>query len=253
MRKFTVILLALVLMLSMTACAGLIPTATQGKTEPPKTTAAPTTPSTTEPPATTIPATTPPTTVPATEPQIADNYYVGQTVNNVYTNEFLGISCQLDDSWMVYNEEQLAQLAGLTADILDNEKFEQAIEQGVVITAFYAQGQGGAANMNLTLERLSLINGILMDEESYVELAKDQLKTALETAGCINVSVEPAKFQFADAERHGAKVYANLQGVDVYENIICIKNGNYMACVVVCSAGTDTTESMMAMFRKLPE
>ena len=257
MKKLIAILMVLTLMVSMTACARLISTVINGQTEPPVTTAAPTAPPTTVPPETTPPTTTPPettlpaTTPPATEPQLEDNYYVGQTVNNVYTNAFLGITCQLDDRWLVYDEDQLAQLAGLTADLMNNEQLENAIEQGTVVTAFYASS--GQENMNITLERLSLINGILMDEEDYVELAKDQLKAALERTGCINVTVDPAKLPFAGEECHGVKVYASLQGVDVYETIICIKNGNYMVCAVFCSAVTDTTESMMEMFQKLPE
>ena len=239
MKRIFAILLVLLLVAAMTACVAPTPTTTPGKTEPGTTT---------------TPTTVPPTTVPPTTaaPE-KEEPFIGETVNNVYTNGFLGITCQLDAQWTVFNKEQLAQLMGLTSDLMNNDAVENAMENGTVVMAFYAQSLDGTLNMNIALERLSLANGILMDEESYVELAKDQLKTALETAGCTNVTVEPAKFQFAGAERHGAKVYANLQGVDVYENIICIKNGNYMACVVVCSAGTDTTESMMAMFRKLPE
>ena len=247
MKKFTAILLALLLLAAMTGCTGPAPSTTPAKTEPtdttPSTTAAPTTP----------PTTVPPTTVPpTTAPQNVENPLVGETVDNVYTNAFLGITCQLDEGWTVFNKEQLAQLAGMTSDLLDNDAIEDAMEKGTVVTAFYAQGQGGQVNMNITLERLSLINGILMDEESYAKLSKEQLPAALASAGFENVTAETVKLQFAGEERHGIEVRATIQGVELYETLVCIKNGNYMAGVVVCSVGTDITDSLLALFQKLP-
>lgn len=242
MKKSIAILLVLLLLAAMTACAGPAPTTTPGKTEPDATTV----------PTTTVPHTTAaPTTPPTTAPQTVENPFVGETVNNVYTNAFLGITCQLDETWTVFDKDQLAQLAGITSDLLDNDAVADAIEKGTVVTAFYAQAQNGQVNMNITLERLNLVNGILMDEESYAKLSKEQLPAALANAGFENVTAETAKLQFAGEERHGVKVHATVQGVDIYESIVCIKNGNYMAGVVVCSVGTDTTDSLLALFQKL--
>ena len=243
MKKFTAILMVLLLLAAMTACAVTAPATTADKTEPPKTT----------PPTTVAPTTSPSTTPPTTASQTAENPFVGEMVNNVYTNAFLGITCRLDETWTVFDEDQLAQLAGITSDLLDNDALEAAMEKGTVVTAFYAQAQGGQVNMNITLERLNLLNGILMDEESYVKLTKEQLPTALASAGFENVTAETVKVQLAGEERHGVKVHATIQGVDLYETLVCIKNGNYMASVVVCSVGTDTTDSLLALFQKLPD
>ena len=247
MKKSIAILLVLLLLAAMTACAGPAPATTPGKTDPDTTTV----PTTTVPPTTVPPTTAAPTTPPTTAPQTVENPFVGETVNNVYTNAFLGITCQLDETWTVFDKDQLAQLAGITSDLLDNDALTDAMEKGTVVTAFYAQTQNGQANMNITLERLNLVNGILMDEESYAKLSKEQLPAALANAGFENVTAETAKLQFAGEERHGVKVHATVQGVDIYESIVCIKNGNCMAGVVVCSVGTDTTDSLLALFQKL--
>lgn len=241
MKKFTAILLVLILLAAMTACAVTAPATTADKTEPPKTT-----------PPTTATPTTPPTTVlPTTAPQTVENPFVGETVNNVYTNAFLGITCQLGSEWTVFDKDQLAQLAGITSDLLDNDALEAAMEKGTVVTAFYAQSQDGLVNMNVTLERLNLVNGLLLDEESYAKITKEQLPAALESAGFENVTAETVKLQFAGSEHHGIQVHGTVQGVDLYETLVCIKNGNYMASVVVCSVGTNTTDDLLALFQKL--
>ena len=75
-------------------------------------------------------------------------------------------------------------------------------------------------------------------------MGKDTLD-AMEKYGCVHVSpqcVSPNLWHDA----------ITIQGVELYETLVCIKNGNYMAGVVVCSVGTDITDSLLALFQKLP-
>ena len=197
---------------------------------------------------TTEPATVPTTTVPATTAP-EEHSFVGAYANNVYTNEFLGIRCNLDPAWTVFDEEQLAQLAGLTADLMGNEALKEQMEKGAAVYAFYAQSQNGQRNMNIVLERLSLVNGILLNEKGYVEIAMPQMKQALEGIGLENVTVEQATLQFAGGEHAGIRIHGTTQGVDLYETVVCVKNGNYIASVTVCSVGTDSTADLLALFQ----
>lgn len=238
MKRIIASLLVLLLLVAMTACVGPNPSTTPGKTDPDTTTV----------PTTTVPPTTVPPTTAAPE---KEDPFIGETVNNVYTNGFLGITCQLDAQWTVLNKEQMAQLMGTTSDMLNNDAMEAAMENGTVFTVFHAQKLNGQLNMNITLEKLNLINGVLLDEESYLNASKDQLAPALESMGLENVTVETAKIQFAGEERHGLRIHATIQGIDFDEALVCIKNGNYMACVTVGTLGENKTDDLLAMFKKL--
>ena len=218
MKRIACLLLIALMLVAMTACTQPDPTPTP-----------------------TVPTTTTPKESPL----------VGSYSNNVYTNEFLGITCQLNADWTVFNEEQLAQLAGLTADLMDNEAMKEQMEKGTAVYAFYGQAQGGQVNMNIVLERLNLINGILLDEKGYVDIAKDQLVKSLESVGLENVTAEIVTLQFAGAEHAGIRIHGTMQGVDLYETIACVKNGNYIASVVAASVGTDTTADLLALFKPL--
>lgn len=238
MKRIIASLLVLLLLVAMTACVSPNPSTTPGKTDPDTTTV----------PTTTVPPTTVPPTTAAPE---KEDPFIGETVNNVYTNGFLGITCQLDAQWTVLNKEQMAQLMGTTSDMLNNDAMEAAMENGTVFTVFHAQKLNGQLNMNITLEKLNLINGVLLDEESYLNASKDQLAPALESMGLENVTVETAKIQFAGEERHGLRIHATIQGIDFDEALVCIKNGNYMACVTVGTLGENKTDDLLAMFKKL--
>ena len=220
MKKLIAILLVLLMLTAMTACVAPNPSTTPGKTEPGTTT---------------TPTTVPPTTVPPTTaaPE-KEEPFIGETVNNVYTNGFLGITCQLDAQWTVFNKEQLAQLMGLTSDLMNNDAVENAMENGTVV-----------------MERLSLANGILMDEKSYINVSKSQLAPALESMGMENVTVETAKIRFAGEERYGLRIHGTIQGVDFDEALVCIKNGNYIASVTVGTVGENKTDDLLAMFKRM--
>lgn len=238
MKRIIASLLVLLLLAAMTACVGPNPSTTPGKTDPDTTTV----------PTTTVPPTTVPPTTAAPE---KEDPFIGETVNNVYTNGFLGITCQLDAQWTVLNKEQIAQQMGTTSDRLNNDAMTNAMENGTVFTVFSAQKLSGQLNMNITLEKLSLVNGVLLDEESYIKISKDQLAPALESMGLENVTVETAKIQFAGEEHHGLRIHGTIQGIDFYEELVCIKNGNYIASVTVGTLGENKTDDLLAMFKKL--
>jgi hypothetical protein len=126
-----------------------------------------------------------------------------------------------------------------------------AMENGTVFTVFNAQKLNGQLTMNITLEKLSMLNGALLDEERYINVSKDQLAPVLESMGFGNVTVETAKIQFAGEERHGLRIHATIQGIDFDEALVCIKNGNYIASVTVGTVGENKTDDLLAMFKRM--
>ena len=75
------------------------------------------------------------------------SFQLGTINGGVYENSYLGVGISLDDSWSIYDEEQLAQLIGWTADQYDDEKYAEQIENADLFydldvrTVHRAQGQ----------------------------------------------------------------------------------------------------------------
>lgn len=192
---------------------------------------------------TTTPITAPPTTTPKQkDPQL------GVFADGTYTNEFIGIYCKVDDQWSVYSDAQLAQLNGLVLDAMTDEHLVEQLKQSNVAHLFYATAENGHKSINIVLENIGLINGVLLDEKAYAELSVEQLPGALGSMGLTNVTAEAVTLNFAGGNHAAVRVHGILSGVDFYEKIVCIKVDSYFGLITVASYHEDVTEDLLKMF-----
>ena len=182
-------------------------------------------------------------------------FETGSTQGGVYTNNFIGIGCQLDENWSFYNEEQLADLNGLVLDAMDDEalseQFAQSVENGKTIYDMCAVSADGLANINIVIENLGLVLGTSLDESGYVDLGMQTIMKSFDSIGASNVSVEKISVEFAGASRSAFSVYAEQSDVPLYEKGICIKQDKYMAIITICSYYEDITDDLAALFYSL--
>lgn len=199
----------------------------------------------TEPSTTTEPIIVPTTTMPAEkDPQLGD------FADGVYTNAFIGIRCEVGEEWTVYSDAQLAQLNGLLLDAMTDADLVEQLKKANIAHLFYASKQNGLATMNVVLENLGTVNGILLDEKGYAELSVKQIPAALEDLGLDNVTAEITSALFASDRHTVIKVHGLSNGVPFYERIVCIKVGSYIGLVTVASYETDATSDLLNMFKK---
>ena len=223
MNRFLSAILALTMLLCLCACGG------QNEA--------------TEPPVTAAPATVTPTTAPKQkDPQLGD------FADGVYTNAFIGIRCEVSDEWTVYSDAQLAQLNCLVLDTMTDADLVEQLKKSNVAHLFYTTADNGYKSMNVVLENIGVINGVLLDEKAYIELSVEQLPAALQSMGLTNVTAEATTIHFAGADHAGVRVHGVLSGVDFYEKIVCIKVGNYFGLVTVGSYREDATDVLLNMF-----
>lgn len=190
----------------------------------------------------------PTTTAPKQTQPDREDPQLGSFADGVYTNDFLGIRCEIGDGWSVYSDAQLAQLNGLLLDTMTDAELVEQLKKSNVAHLFYATADNGYKSMNVVLENIGVVNGVLLDEKSYMALSVEQLPTALQSMGLSNVTVEAATVHFAGADRAGVRVHGVLSGVDFYEKIVCIKVESYFGLVTVASYQEDITDTLLTMF-----
>ena len=105
MKRYISLLLAAVMALTMTACGGKPDTEDIGGTVRPGVTE----------------NTGTGTVQPGTDDETQDGFEPGSVSGGVYANEFAGIGCKLDDSWVFYTQEQMAELNGVLTKGTDSE------------------------------------------------------------------------------------------------------------------------------------
>lgn len=182
-----------------------------------------------------------------------DSFGLGDAENNTYWNESMSIGCTLDESWYFYTREEILELNGMTADMLDEALGEMVREAGSMMD-MYAMNQVTGATVNVNLERLSLSNSLIISETSYVQIAEESLRAALEQMGFENVQVETGTMEFLGREHVCVRITGEIQQMPFYETIAVVKSGRTMIVVTAASFLEDTTaEVFSCFFRELED
>lgn len=167
--------------------------------------------------------------------------------SNTYKNDFIGFGCKLGDEWEVFNREQIAQLIGLTAAMINNESLAELMTNGQTVIIFYAQKDSGSTNINIGLEDLTVQNNSALSEQQYANLAAPQMAPVLESMGMTGITTNIETINFAGGEHPAIHISGNLQGVTLHETAVCIKVGSYMAIITITSS-TGSPSDCYSMF-----
>ena len=158
-----------------------------------------------------------------------DSFELGSSAGNVYTNRFLGIGCKLDESWSFYTDEQIAELNGRVGEMM-NEDYSKIWEKADIIYDMYvADGHGDSININIT--NMGIANGLIYSEDNYAKQSLEQMPKAFESSGLEITGSEVTTATLAGAQHAAIDLTLDYGGVTIYERIVCIKKGVYMACV----------------------
>ena len=239
LKRMAALLLTVALLCGLAACGG----ETQPEATEVETTAA-TEPSTTE-PETTEPETTEAPT--ETEPETTENEALsgldlGTIDGNTYTNETLGLRCELDANWYVYTEAELASLMGVVADTLSDTDIGDAVENNQGVTVFFAMDTATYGNINITISKDSMS---ALGEENFVALMVPQMKPLLEQSGFENVTCTEAEFEFAGQTHTGIDITATVQGMTVYERQVYLMADSCMYVVTATAYEENGAQAML--------
>ena len=87
-----------------------------------------------------------------------------------------------------------------------------------------------------------------MSEDAYYKAAVPQLEDALEQMGLSNLNIEKETIDFAGEEHLSCLISGEYNGVMIYERMVMLKAGSYMATVTAFSLDLESTEAMIALF-----
>ncbi|MCE5236701.1 MAG: hypothetical protein LLF87_11720 [Eubacteriales bacterium] len=112
----------------------------------------------------------------------------------------------------------------------------------------YAASSDGLATINILFENLGVVYGFALDEDKYIDLAMENLQQSLESSGIENIALEKTPLDFAGASRTAISITGELSGVPLYESLVCMKQGNYMASITICSINENIAEQLAGLF-----
>lgn len=179
-------------------------------------------------------------------------FHRGTVEGSTYTSDFFGLMLTLDDNWIIANDEQLAQLGGLVADTFDDETFKKQMEGGSTVYDLYCLNQTDNSSINITVQDLGSLGGIMMNEETYADASLKGLPEVLASAGINVANLEKTTLDFAGSSRTALKLDGTTGDVSLYETMVFVKNSSYIACITAASYDEAVSPAdLLALFRAL--
>ena len=232
MKKWIALLLALVL-LSMTACGAqaATETAVESAGEAPAAEEAAEAPAAQE------------------EAEVSAEDALGTKVDNVYASGMLGIRADFGDDWTILSDEEVAQVMGYTADSISDKDLAELLRNSGSTCDLYAMANDQSGdNVNIQLEDLGIIYGIALNEQKYAELAAPQLEKAFGQMGVSNIKIETGTYSFAGKDRVSLQITGETNGMTIYERMVLIKSGKYMATITAFSLQESSIDTVLNRF-----
>lgn len=174
----------------------------------------------------------------------------GVVQDNTYESVFLKVGCALGDEWAIADDTELLQLSGVVYDTLDESEFFETLDTSGLIYDFYAATED--QSLNIVIQDLNSAGSSMdLNEETYVDLAKGQMKEALSSIGYEDVSLEQSTITIAGKEHASLAISATVQSIPLYEKQVYIKVGEYMGVITAASYNEDRTDELLALFYEI--
>ena len=193
------------------------------------------------------------TTAPAEETTEA-TVSLGRMEGGVYTNEYAGFGCELDESWSFKTAEELQDLSQLTEDMLRDSNF--ADSKYSTITDMMAENYELLASINVNYTRLSVSDRVTfstISEETLIDttlLQKDDMIQSYAQSGIQVSSMEKTQVSFLGEQHYAIHTVATIEDTPYYLiQLFCFNlGGQYNVTLTLASFVEDNTAGLLELF-----
>ena len=193
------------------------------------------------------------TTAPAEETTEA-TVSLGRMEGGVYTNEYAGFGCELDESWSFKTAEELQDLSQLTEDMLRDSTF--ADSEYSTITDMMAENYELLASINVNYTRLSVSDRVTfstISEETLIDttlLQKDDMIQSYAQSGIQVSSMEKTQVSFLGEQHYAIHTVATIEDTPYYLiQLFCFNlGGQYNVTLTLASFVEDNTAGLLELF-----
>lgn len=180
---------------------------------------------------------------------------LGSTESGVYTNEFLGIGCQLPTDWTYYSDAEIMELNSTVLDILsdlDADTYDPEALEGQELTDMFATGPNGADNITVAISKMNAITAFVLSEEDIAAAVEENILTMYEQME-IEASTEEMGVYSALGEDHPLlRITIPLdEETMMYQTAIVVKKGMYYGLITVTNPGEDMSDEVLSWFYSL--
>ena len=178
----------------------------------------------------------------------------GVVEGQTYTSQFLGLTCTAPAEYTYLNDQEIAQLNDLTADVVDSEELvkqmRESLENGNQVQDMYLMTADGLQTVNVMLVKVSA-KGAAVDMAAFADMGKDQVVSAYQSMGMTDVEASRETVIFMGQQYEGICTSATYTDVPVTTVQVCMQVGDYVCVITFTSYVEDHTPEMMDFFAPL--
>ena len=178
----------------------------------------------------------------------------GVVEGQTYTSQFLGLTCTAPAEYTYLNDQEIAQLNDLAADVVDSEELikymRESLENGNQVQDMYLMTADGLQTVNVMLVKVSA-KGATVDMAAFADMGKDQVVSAYQSMGMTDVEASRETVTFMGQQYEGICTSATYTDVPVTTVQVCMQVGDYVCVITFTSYVEDHTPEMMDFFSPL--
>lgn len=206
MKRLSMILLALCLMLALVACGEGNQTSSTANT--PETTSAPET------------------------ENVGTKEIRGKVEGDAYTNDYLNLSIERPQGWAFYTEDQIAEMNGFTTELYEETDIADIVAEAGQQTDMM-MSDGGSNSLNLIIQPSQSTLETLTDEQIF-QFSEKTVQDQLNAVGWTIDKYEAVTMQVGGEDRSVLHMAITANGVSFDEYQIWIRpSGDYMATLTL--------------------
>lgn len=170
----------------------------------------------------------------------------GTVEGNVYKSEYAQLSFSPPEGWEYASDEEVAEIMGLTSDMLADSdlKLNQEMLKKRTIYDVMVQNTATGSNVIVMYENLALVvGGTKFTEEQYYESVKSQLDTA-QVYRCVYSDITEESL----CGNQYKSLCVEIPDYNAFQYFYIRKVDKYMLCVIISVFGDDDISSILNCF-----
>lgn len=174
-------------------------------------------------------------------------FSLGTVEGPVYENRFIGLGFRLKEGWTFYSDEQIKELNNLAAEVA-GEDYVELLKDSALVYDMYATSSDQMSNVNVNLEKVNALQLAAINLATNFENSFPTLEQSFSNMGYTNISHEVGTITIDNKEFTSLSVTGEINGVKMYQKHIAVKCYGYLANIAVTTFNEDTTDDIYADF-----
>lgn len=180
---------------------------------------------------------------------------LGKQTSTSYENEYFGLRYDVPADWYLLSREEIATIMGIAATTFDDEAMANMLKETGYVTDLYVMdtkpaidGMETFNNVNITIQDIGKLYGIIYDEKKLAEGSANTVKDALTAQGLTDIKTEISEMEFIGKNCVALTITSKAGTTNMYQKQVYLKNESALACVTATAMGEDKTDEILSVF-----